>query len=443
MLATEVIKKKRNGQSLSSNEIEFFISSYTRGDIPDYQMSAWLMATFLNGMTADETIALTQSMLDSGEKVCFDGLYPIDKHSTGGVGDKTSLILAPIVAACGVPVPMMSGRGLGHTGGTLDKLESIPGFNVNLDINTFKTLTEKHGLCFIGQTKNICPADKKIYALRDVTATVESLPLICASIMSKKIAEGIRGLVLDVKFGSGAFMKTLDQAEELARSLISIGLGHQLEVTALLTNMNQPLGRFVGNSLEVQECLSILTNQAFGGCAPEDFADTRELSLKLSAQMVAMGKKISFEEGLSLAKKALSSGQAYDRFAEICKAQGGDLTKIPQAKTTTVIKCSDSGYLNQVNSEQIGVAGIELKAGRRLVTDTIDPSTGIQCHKKVGDFIGAGDVVFTIYHNENGNGLNEARQLLESCYSLADTAPSPQPLIVKTIHSNSEQPPQS
>ena len=292
MLPVEIIKKKRNNKSLSSEEIQFFIDGYTKGKIPDYQMSSLLMAIVLNGMGENERTQLTQSMLDSGERVQFaDEVFAVDKHSTGGVGDKTSLILAPTVAACGVPVPMISGRGLGHTGGTLDKLESIPGFDVFLGLEDFKKLTAKHHLCFIGQTESICPADKKIYALRDVTGTVESLSLICASIMSKKIAEGIKGLVLDVKVGSGAFMKTMEDAKRLAQGLISIGESHGLHVQALITNMNQPLGKFIGNSLEVGECLSVLKRESFLNTPHEEFADTEKLSLELSAHMISISKK--------------------------------------------------------------------------------------------------------------------------------------------------------
>ena len=395
MLATEVIKKKRSRQNLTEKEINFFIQGYTQSKIPDYQMSALLMAIFLNGMDQQETILLTQAMLESGERVFFDSIFPVDKHSTGGVGDKTSLILAPLVAACDVPVPMMSGRGLGHTGGTLDKLESISGFNVNLNLTDFKKQVEQQNLCFIGQTKTICPADKKIYALRDVTATVESLPLICASIMSKKIAEGIKGLVLDVKFGSGAFMKTKDQAKELAENLISIGVGHNIDTKALITNMNQPLGLFVGNSLEVGECLSILKRESFFNHSFRDFSDTEELSVELASQMVCLAKKISVSEAKVQVEEALESGKAFDKFSEICRLQGGDLNKLPLPNKVTHVTTQEKGYIADINSELIGLAGIELKAGRRLVSDKIDPVTGIEVHKKIGQLVEAN--TFIIY----------------------------------------------
>jgi len=298
-LPAEIIKAKRNGEVLSAEDINEFIQGYAQGAIPDYQMSALLMAIFFRSMNKEETLALTKAMLYSGETVDFSSVpgFKIDKHSTGGVGDKTSLILGPIVAAAGVPVPMISGRGLGHTGGTLDKLESIPGFNTQKSLEEFVQLVRENLICFIGQTKEICPADKKIYALRDVTATVESLPLICASIMSKKLAEGIDGLVLDVKHGSGAFMKTLENAEELAVNLMTIARGYGKKVSALLTNMDQPLGRYAGNSLEVEECVAIMKNESFIGPAGYDlYEDTRELSLRLSSQMLFLAGAGKSEE---------------------------------------------------------------------------------------------------------------------------------------------------
>ncbi|MEM7646805.1 MAG: thymidine phosphorylase, partial [Pseudomonadota bacterium] len=310
----EIIKQKRNKKELSFEELKYFIDGYTQDQIPDYQMSSLLMAIFLNGMSIRETSDLTKIMLESGVQVSFsESMKPVDKHSTGGVGDKASLILAPIVAACGVPVPMMSGRGLGHTGGTLDKLESIPSFNVSLKLDRFQEMVEQTALSFIGQTKDICPADKKIYALRDVTGTVESLPLICASIMSKKISEGIRGLVLDVKVGSGAFMKTMEQARALADQLIAIGQNNGLEVTALISNMNQPLGRYVGNSVEVKECISILKRETQESFHYKDFADTEALSLELSAHMVSLGLNRSLEDCRSMTLEVLNNGKAFEK----------------------------------------------------------------------------------------------------------------------------------
>lgn len=432
MLATEVIKKKRSSGTLSLEELEFFILGYTKGTIPDYQMASLLMAIFLQGMNKQETIDLTEVMLNSGERIQFNDFLAVDKHSTGGVGDKTSLILAPLVAACGVPVPMMSGRGLGHTGGTLDKLESIPGFNVNQDLSRFKKLVNDYKLCFIGQTPTICPADKKIYALRDVTATVESLPLICASIMSKKIAEGIRGLVLDVKVGSGAFMKTLDEAKALAEGLMTIGKGHGLETRALITSMDAPLGAFVGNSLEVGECLAILKQESFGGRDLKDFGDTQMLSLKLAAQMVSIGLNQSLERSEQKVSEALTSGRAYELFEKICHAQGGDLTQLPRPSEKYEIFAEQAGFLNQINSEMVGVAGIHLGAGRKVQSDVINPSTGIEIHKKLGEKVSTGDKIFTLHFN-SGMETGAAQTLLSQCFTISTRQEIPAPLIRETL----------
>ncbi len=430
MIATEIITSKRNGGELSLEQIQFFINGYTSDKIPDYQMSALLMAIFINGMSEQETIDLTLTMLNSGVKIQFDSsLFPVDKHSTGGVGDKTSLILAPIVAACGVPVPMMSGRGLGHTGGTLDKLEAIPGFNVSLTLDVFKNQVEKLGLSFIGQTTHICPADKKIYALRDVTATVESLPLICASIMSKKIAEGIRGLILDVKTGSGAFMKTIEQSQSLAKNLIKIGKAHGIQTQALITDMNQPLGRFAGNALEIQECLSILKRSSFSHYKYTDFSDTENLSVELSAAMISLGLKISLDEARARALHALNSGLAFEKFAEACHRQGGDIERIPVATHSTAVTAPKSGVLQSINTEKVGLAGIVIGAGRRLVTDPILPEAGIEIHKKIGDSIHPGDSLFTIHSNKSKKGADEAFKILTDCYQLSSETLVRPPLI--------------
>lgn len=433
MLATEVIKTKRSGSQLTQEQIDYFINGYTQGDIPDYQMASLLMAIFLNGMEDKETIHLTQSMLDSGTKVEFDDFLAVDKHSTGGVGDKTSLILAPIVAACGVPVPMMSGRGLGHTGGTLDKLESIPGFNVNLDLPTFKKQVSSHLLSFIGQTENICPADKKIYALRDVTGTVESLPLICASIMSKKIAEGIKGLVLDVKMGSGAFMKSLDEAKALANGLISIGKGHGINTQAMITDMDQPLGRFVGNSLEVGECISILKREDFMGRRYSDFADTEELSLVLSAKMIAIGLNCGESEAMEKATEVLNNGRAFEKFEEICRMQNGDLNSLPMPDQKVEVTAKAEGYLNSIDSEKIGIAGISVAAGRRLITDEINPVTGIEIHKKLGEPVKKGEALFSLHFNKSTKSHEQAVEILNDCYRISGTGVPPRPLIVENL----------
>ncbi|MGZ3769695.1 MAG: thymidine phosphorylase [Bdellovibrio sp.] len=421
-LPAEIIKTKRNGGILNSEEINEFILGYSRGTIPDYQMAALLMAIFFRGMTKEETLSLTKAMLHSGEVVDLSKVngFKVDKHSTGGVGDKTSLILGPIVAAAGVPVPMISGRGLGHTGGTLDKLESIPGFSTQKTLSEFVDLVSKHKICFIGQTKEICPADKKIYALRDVTATVESLPLICASIMSKKLAEGIDGLVLDVKYGSGAFMKSPAQAEELALALMSIAQGYGKKVTALLTNMDQPLGRFAGNSLEVEECLAIMKNETFIGPQGYDlYENTRELSLRLSAHMLLLaGVGTTEEESYRIATEILVSGKALKKFEELCKIHGGNLQALPKPKQSLKVVTEKTGYVHSFNTESIGVAGIIIKAGRAQAADIIAPTAGIEFHVNVGDKVNQGDTIFTL-HGDDISLLNSAVPLLNSSVNIS------------------------
>lgn len=427
-LPAEIIKKKRSGHALSKDEIDFFVQGYSLGTIPDYQMSALLMAVFFQSMSEDETLHLTTSMINSGVTVDFSSVseFKVDKHSTGGVGDKTSLILGPIVAACGLAVPMISGRGLGHTGGTLDKLESIPGFNTQLSLSEFVTATAKHKICFIGQTKEICPADKKMYALRDVTATVESLPLICASIMSKKIAEGIDGLVLDVKYGSGAFMKTAEKAEELALRLMSIATGAGKKVSALLSNMDQPLGQFAGNALEVDECVRILKG--------EDIApDTKELSLRLSALMLWMGGAAkSKDEAYLLALKTLQSGKAYEKFEELCRLHGGNLNQLPKAKNKLIVCANKSGFVEKMNTEKIGIVGIKIKAGRAITTDLIEATAGIEFHKKIADQVEKNEPLFTLYGADKSL-LESAQQELLSTVTISLQKPMIPPLILKTL----------
>ncbi|MEN0059038.1 MAG: thymidine phosphorylase [Bdellovibrio sp.] len=435
-LPAEIIKTKRNGGTLSSEEIQDFILGYSRGQIPDYQMSALLMAIFFRGMSSEETLSLTKAMLHSGEVVDFSSVpgFKVDKHSTGGVGDKTSLILGPIVAAAGVPVPMISGRGLGHTGGTLDKLETIPGFNTQKSLQEFVDLVKKNRICFIGQTKEICPADKKIYALRDVTATVESLPLICASIMSKKLAEGIDGLVLDVKYGSGAFMKTPELAEELALHLMSIAKGYGKKVTSLLTNMDQPLGRFAGNSLEVQECVDIMSGKKFIGAAGYDlYEDTRELSLRLSAHMLLLaGVGRTEEDCYKKASDILSSGQALKKFEELCSIHGGNLSALPSPRHHIPVVADKSGFVQGFHTESIGVTGILIRAGRAQTSDVIEPTAGIEFHAKVGDEIRAGEPVFTL-HGEDADLLQSAAALLKSSVNISLQKSKKPSLILKTL----------
>jgi pyrimidine-nucleoside phosphorylase len=404
LLPSEVIKKKRQGGALSEQEIQFFINGYTLGSIPDYQMSALLMAIYFQGMTQEETFHLTETMIRSGKIFQFPQIsgFKVDKHSTGGVGDKTSLILGPLVACHGHYVPMISGRGLGHTGGTLDKLESIRGFDINLDFHAFQKNLVALGVCFIGQTGEVCPADKKIYALRDVTATVESLPLICASIMSKKIAEGSDAIVLDVKYGSGAFMKTAADAETLARGLIDVAKFYKKKCTALITNMNQPLGRYAGNALEVRECLSIMKNETYmGDCGYDLYADTRELSLQLAAQMLFLsGQYKTFEMCYELVTDSLVSGRALQKFEEMCQAQGGNLSMLPQAVNKKSLLIEEDGYIAAINTEQVGYAGVILRAGRQKTSDTVLPEPGIEFHFKVGDPVSRNQPMFTVHGND-------------------------------------------
>ncbi len=436
MLAAEIIKKKRNGHNLTDEEIQFFINGYTKNEIPEYQMSALLMAIFFKGMTAEETLSLTKTMLHSGIVVDTSSIsgFKVDKHSTGGVGDKTSLILGPIVAGCGLAVPMISGRGLGHTGGTLDKLESITGFNTQQSLEKFIEITKKVGTCFIGQTPEICPADKKIYALRDVTATVESLPLICASIMSKKLAEGIDGLVLDVKFGTGAFMKTAENAEELAKNLMSIGKGYGKKVVSVLSSMDQPLGQYSGNAWEIFECLEIMKNKtSVGADGYDQYADTRELSLQLSAQMIHLsGKTKTISEAYDMATECLVSGRALKIFDEMCALQGGDIHNLNLSKQSAVIAAKDSGFIKSFNVEQIGIAGILIRAGRQITTDKIHPTSGIEFHKKIGDPIKVGEKIFTI-HGDEPELFSAAEKLLKSCYEISLQKPAPHVLIKKIL----------
>ncbi len=395
-----LIRKKRDGGSLTKEEIHFFISGYHHGEIPDYQMSALLMAITLRGLEKREAAFLTESMLKSGKQLVFnDTEYaPVDKHSTGGIGDKTSMLIAPIVAACGVPVPMIAGRGLGHTGGTIDKMESIPGFNVQIPLKQFEDQVRTLGCALIGQTSEICPADKKIYSLRDVTGTVESIGLICGSILSKKIAEGIRGLVMDVKCGSGAFMKTPEQARELAQWLAETASFNNVKTTCYITQMNQPLGAFIGNAIEVLECLAIFKNSTEMGFSPSQFADTRELSLLLAAEMLRLSGRVDAEEeGFLLAEEALTSGRAYELFNKMVAAQGGDLEqfKFVQPSRWFDVVATERGFIEHFDAEAIGYAAIILGAGRQKTSDLIDHQASIRCHKKIGDAVQKGDVIFS------------------------------------------------
>ena len=435
----DVIRKKRDGGELSRAEIEHLVSGYTSGDIPDYQAASWLMAVVLRGMTRAETAALTDAMLHSGEVLDLSYLAPkkVDKHSTGGVGDKTSLVLVPIVAAGGLVVPMISGRGLGHTGGTLDKLESIPGFNVNLPIERFRQALESCGCAMIGQTAEIAPADGKLYALRDVTGTVESPPLICASIMSKKLAEGIDALVLDVKTGSGAFMKSEQDAIHLAQLMVETGTRMGKSVIALITDMDQPLGNKVGNALEVQECLSIMRGQG-----PPDL---RELCLELAGWMFVMGgKSNNIDQGKLLAAQMIDSGEALEKFRRMVALHGGDedvvdhSDRLPSARHTLQVASPRKGYVHAIECEQVGRACVILGGGREKKEDSIDPAVGIDLHKKVGEPVSAGEPLCTIHYNSESRAA-QAQQLVEQSYQILDAPPSTRrPLIHKIINPEGE-----
>jgi len=433
-LPAELIRKKRFGGIHSPEEIRFLIQGYSKEEIPDYQMSAWLMAVCFTGMTPSETAALTKEMRDSGLVLDLSHLgVTVDKHSTGGIGDKTSLLLAPIVASLGIPVPMMAGRGLAHTGGTLDKLESISGFNVAIGFENFKKQLGLVGTAIIGQTKEICPADRKLYALRDVTGTVDSYPLICGSIMSKKLAEGMSALVLDVKAGSGAFMKTPHDAEGLAKVLIAIGKYFDKRVTALITRMDEPLGRFVGNALEVQECLDILENKNWT-VEGKTYADTLELTLALAAHMVLLGGKAkTLEEGRGLAENALRDGSALKKFHEMVKAQGGNLAAgLAKAKYHELVGAEDTGFMKFTDLEKMGLACVHLGAGRAFQSDIIDHSAGLEIFVEQGQKVEKGQTLFRI-HCAEPDRLKDALPLLKESYTISNTAVTRSPLITKAL----------
>lgn len=438
--AIDVIRKKRDGFELNAQEVEALVNAYTAGDVPDYQVSAWLMAVLWRGMTRPETAALTDAMLHSGEVLDLSSLRPrkVDKHSTGGVGDKTSLVLAPLVAAAGVAVPMISGRGLGHTGGTLDKLEAIPGFNVNLPVAEFRRVLEVCGCSMIGQTAEIAPADRKLYALRDVTGTVESPYLICASIMSKKLAEGIDALVLDVKTGSGAFMKSEKDAAFLAELMVETGEGMGKQVVALITDMDQPLGKMIGNALEVIEVVEVLR-----GGGPEDL---RELCLHLAGWMLYLGgASKSVAEGNQISAQLISSGKALQRFRQMIELQGGDarvvddFKRLPQAQNSIQVLNKTAGYISSMQCEQIGTACVILGGGRERKEDSVDPSVGIVLHKKVGEQIQANEPIATIYYNSEAKA-ERARHMISESVAIAKEPPAAKrPLIHRIIGTSGEK----
>jgi pyrimidine-nucleoside phosphorylase len=432
MRMLEIILKKRASSELSKEELAWLVDAYTKGDIPDYQVSSLLMAVYFNGMTAKETAYLTEAMIDSGKVVDLSSipLYKVDKHSTGGVGDKISLILAPVCAALGLCVPMISGRGLGHTGGTLDKLEAIPGFNVNLSLAKFKNMLKKINVSMIGQTKEIAPADKKLYALRDVTGTVESIPLICSSIMSKKIAEGIDGLVLDVKVGSGAFMKDLKSAKELANGLISIAKNMKKSCFAFLTDMSEPLGSFIGNSLEVIESIEILKG---------DISDRQlELTLTLSAKMLELSGACKFDEAKKRALKTITDGSALLKFKELIKLHGGDVRCIddynilPKAKFKHEVKATRAGYVSAIDTTTVGMSAVSLGAGRSSLEDKIDHAAGIKVLKKIADPVKKGECLGILYYNDKTR-LKHAEELFTRSYTITGEKPRRKKLILGTV----------
>ncbi len=438
--AIDVIRKKRDAVELSGAEIEGLVNAYTKGDIPDYQVSAWLMAVVLRGMTRPETAALTDAMLRSGEVLDLSSLpaRKVDKHSTGGVGDKTSLVLAPLAAAAGITVPMISGRGLGHTGGTLDKLEAIPGFNVNLPVADFRRVLETCGCAMIGQTAEIAPADRKLYALRDVTGTVESPYLICASIMSKKLAEGIDALVLDVKTGSGAFMKSEKDAAFLAELMVETGERMGKQMVALITDMDQPLGNMIGNALEVVEVVEVLR-----GGGPQDLND---LCIELAGWMLYLGgASKTVTEGKQQSAQLISSGKALEKFRQMVELQGGDprviddAKRLPQAQRTVQLQSSKAGYLASIQCEQVGTACVILGGGRERKEDSVDPAVGIVLHKKVGDRIAAGEPLATIYYNAEAKAARAKQLIAESC-AVVDAPPATRrPLIHRVIGKSGEK----
>ncbi|MDR1058341.1 MAG: thymidine phosphorylase [Treponema sp.] len=434
MRAVDIIMKKREGGELSREEIDFLIGGYAAGRIPDYQVSAWAMAVFFKGMESRETAALTEAMLRSGSVMDLSGIPGpfVDKHSTGGVGDKTSLILAPLVAALGIRDPMMSGRALGHTGGTLDKLESIPGYRTDLSAAEFRGIIAETGFAMTGQTQDIVPADRLLYALRDVTGTVESIPLITASILSKKAAEGAGSLVLDVKYGSGAFMKDPGEAEKLACSLVDTGAAMGLKVVALLTDMNEPLGTMVGNFLEVEESLDCLE-----GKGPEDLM---EVTLELAARMAVLGGKAEDSaRGRELCEKALAGGKPRDLFLKNIQSQGGDPCKFLElkgkyrSKFEAQIKAPREGYISRIDAWKVGHAAVQLGVGRNRTGDKVSPTAGAAFHARAGARVAAGDPVMTLWA-ANAEGLAAALPSLEEAVEYSDRPPAPRKLILKEVN---------
>ena len=437
MRAADLIRAKRDGRTLAAEDIRALVDGYVDGEVADYQMAAFCMAVFFRGMEPAETAALAEAMLRSGDVLDLSDLpgVKVDKHSTGGVGDKVSLALAPIAAACGVVVPMISGRGLGHTGGTLDKLEAIPGFQVRLPVERFREILARHGACLVGQTDRLAPADRKLYALRDVTATVESIPLIASSIMSKKLAEGIDALVLDVKVGKGAFMKRREDAEALARTLAGIGRSFGKRVTAFLGAMDEPLGRTVGNALEVKETLDLLR----GGGPPDLVACTEELT----AEMVLLaGLAADRDAALARVRGAVASGRALEKLLAICAAQGGDPrvledpSRLPTAPSRLEVRAPRGGFVQAIDAQEIGLAAMSLGAGRARVDDRIDPAVGIVLERKVGDAVAAGEPLAVLHHGYSGPGGEAPDRVAERvlrAYTLGEERRAPGPVVLGRV----------
>ena len=432
MRMSDLIVKKRDGQALTTEEIRYMIDGYSRGEIPDYQMSAMTMAIYFRGMDRRETLDLTMAMMHSGETLDLSGVSGVkaDKHSTGGVGDKTSLVLVPMVASLGVKMAKMSGRGLGHTGGTVDKLESIPGYQTALSREKFFDTVNKCGVSVIGQSGNLAPADKKLYALRDVTATVDCIPLIASSIMSKKLAAGSDCILLDVKTGSGAFMKTLDDSIKLAQTMVAIGELAGRRTVALITDMDTPLGYGIGNSIEVMESMDVLKG--------EGPADLREVSLQLASNMLYLVGKGTPEECRTMAEKSIADGSAFETFCTMVRAQGGDdsvlrdYTKFPQAPYRAEIKAECSGYITKMNAEEIGETSVVLGAGRETKESTIDFSAGLILHKKYGDEVKEGDSLVTLYTSKE-SALADAEKMYREAIAIGDEQPVKEPLVYARV----------
>jgi pyrimidine-nucleoside phosphorylase len=437
--ATELIERKRNGEAHSAEELTELILGYARGEIPDYQLAAWCMAVYFRGLNAAETHALTDAMIRSGETIDLGtalGRRVVDKHSTGGVGDKTSIAVGPIVAACGVPVGKMSGRGLGHTGGTLDKLESIPGFRVELTTEQFIAQVRDVGLAIIGQTADLVPADKRLYALRDVTGTVDIVPLIAASIMSKKLASGADAIVLDVKVGDGAFMKTLEDAQILAETMLELGRRAGRDVVCLLTDMDQPLGAAVGNALEIREAVATVRG--------EGLPDFTELVLDACARLLALSDLgIDVEEGRRRAEAAIADGSALDRYERWIRAQGGDpsLDALPQARVVRTIAAPRAGTVTGLGAIRVGVAALELGAGRRTKEDEIDHSVGVLCHVKRGQPVEAGQTLAEVHARDEASADRAVTAVLEA-YEIGDESPREHPIVLDVVSQlDADQPP--